>query len=119
MGSFSGPGVCIEFIDMSTLMSIRMNVMCLGESRGSGRKGDKMGGESDFSGERAETIGLFKAMNESRDKQRTHVLRDLPLVSFASGGGRCWSCQEWRCVAIPQRLCEDMFPNWAWSSGDK
>jgi len=50
---------------------------------------------------RGETINLSKEMNESRDKQRTHVLRDLPSTLFASGGGRCWSCPGWRCVAIP------------------
>jgi len=33
MGSFSGPGVCIEFVDVSTLMSIGLDVMWLGQSK--------------------------------------------------------------------------------------
>ena len=68
-----------------------------------------MGGEIDLSGdERVERIGLFKAMNESRDEQRTHVLRDLSSVSVASGGGRCWSCREWRCVTIVHHPSKSM-----------
>lgn len=95
MGSFSGPGMCIEFVDMSTLMSMRLNVICLGRSKdsntgfGVGRERDEEGGGIEFSGDMmGGTMGLFKAMNESREKQRTHVRRDLPLVSFASGGGK-------------------------------
>lgn len=33
MGSFSGPGVCIELVDVSTLMSTGLDVMWLGQSK--------------------------------------------------------------------------------------
>ena len=50
LGVVQWSGVCIEFVDMSTLMSMRLNVMSLGESKEStigfdvGQEGGKEGG---------------------------------------------------------------------------
>ena len=82
--------MCIEFVDMSMLMSMRLDVMCLGQTNGPavrfdvGRGGDEMGGgrwdQFQRGDVRGETISLSKDMNERRVRQRTHVLRDLPSI---------------------------------------
>ena len=53
-------------------------------------------------------MSLSKEMNESREKQRTHVLWDLPSVSFCKRRGK-----------VVELSGMAVFSNWAWSSGDR